>query len=890
MAGPPKGRVPPPRAAAEQGDVRAEGALKARYRAAAESYLEARGVDPAQREALLRELFGDAGGASVDTREDGEASGFRERVRRRARLPKLAIGLVALFGLGSLLVLMTPAYMKEHAGSAERRGKLAEYVEEETPEWLDDSKMDDEEGGRGRRHRAEEGVAQGRRDEKKTRNKFGIEGPEGNEDPHMAREQAREQAANAGVIGTLRSSVGAWDSPGQQSPYGADQELGNDPMGALMGDQIGSNFGFGGLGLRGTGRGGGGTSEGTLGLGNIGTMGLQVAPEPAPAAPEAKDDLQPSPAPARRRPARSSGDARRPRIAAKGIAGKGAPNGRALTREMLRASAAQGDAGAPEASAEALLARHTALEGLKFREARGYWQNTYVPGDPVLRTLRARVAERDPSILATLDVRAGEPSDAAMRYQQPFDPPTDAALALYVHGSEAGAVERSRMLVQVGLQATPRLSGRRPAMNVAVVLDLSALGPNPSALTPETRAAMRAVVHAFEKARDLGDRFSLTVAGLPGGLVVPSSEFRHGPLSIALRRLMGEPDAAVGETLDLLQAVKLAGATARASDDPSAPLGSSVVVVVTPSRLGARLSPLSQLAHAGAVDGVPLSVMGVGPGVDASELGSLALAGQGHRRLLARAADATRAVDQELSAVARVVARAVRLRIRLAPGVKLVDVLGSKRLDEARAERVREAEQSVDRRLSRNLGIEADRGEDEEGIQIVIPSFYAGDSHVILLDVVADGPGPIADVTARYKDLVQLRNGVSRASMRLPGRRLARGALQHSVLKNLVAHEVSTQLMAAADHMRGGDRRGAIRVVHGGARLVEGFTRLLPGLGRDRDLSRDLTLLSEYRRLLEHDAALAQRDYLNDSLRLSALLKLRPRPPWEGPTHLRGAP
>ena len=148
-----------------------------------------------------------------------------------------------------------------------------ETVEEETPEWLDDSKMDDEEGGKGKRHKDEEGKM-GKKDEKKTRNKFGIEGPEDNEDPHMAREEAKEMAANAGIIGILKASVGAWNSP--TSPYGADTALGNDPMsalGALMGDQIGSNFGFGGLGLRGTGRGGGGTGEGTIGLGNIGTIG-----------------------------------------------------------------------------------------------------------------------------------------------------------------------------------------------------------------------------------------------------------------------------------------------------------------------------------------------------------------------------------------------------------------------------------------------------------------------------------------------------------------------------------------------------------------------------------------------------------------------------------------
>jgi len=145
--------------------------------------------------------------------------------------------------------------------------------EEETPEWLDDSEQQDDEGGKGKRHKGEEG-AMGKKEAKKTNNRYAIEGPQDNEDPHMAREQAREQARNAGILGTLRAMSGAWNSP--TSPYGRDTALGNDPMsalGALMGDQIGENFGFGGLGLRGTGRGGGGTGEGTIGLGNLGTIG-----------------------------------------------------------------------------------------------------------------------------------------------------------------------------------------------------------------------------------------------------------------------------------------------------------------------------------------------------------------------------------------------------------------------------------------------------------------------------------------------------------------------------------------------------------------------------------------------------------------------------------------
>ena len=148
-----------------------------------------------------------------------------------------------------------------------------EMVEEETPEWLEETPQEDDEGGKGKRHKDEEGQM-GKKDEKKTKNKFGIEGPQDNQDPQMAREEAKEMAANAGIIGILKASVGAFNSP--TSPYGADTALGSDPMsalGALMGDQIGGNFGFGGLGLRGTGRGGGGTGEGTIGLGNIGTIG-----------------------------------------------------------------------------------------------------------------------------------------------------------------------------------------------------------------------------------------------------------------------------------------------------------------------------------------------------------------------------------------------------------------------------------------------------------------------------------------------------------------------------------------------------------------------------------------------------------------------------------------
>jgi hypothetical protein len=220
------------------------------------------------------------------------------------------------------------------------------------------------------------------------------------------------------------------------------------------------------------------------------------------------------------------------------------------------------------------------------------------------------------------------------------------------------------------------------------------------------------------------------------------------------------------------------------------------------------------------------------------------------------------------------------LRIRLAPGVELVDVLGSHRLDEVRAEQVREAEQSIDRRLSRNLGIEADRGEDEEGIQIVIPSYYAGDAHVVLLDVVVPGPGPVADVTVRYKDLVTSRNGVARDNLSLQRREVAAGPLERNVLKNVLAREMSDALWDAAVALYTGDAAAAAAAVHDQHQLLTALRAELPGLHGDPDLARDIEMLGQFVSTLRTPAAGRPdpNQHLVASLQYAGLLKVLPRP------------
>jgi hypothetical protein len=302
------------------------------------------------------------------------------------------------------------------------------------------------------------------------------------------------------------------------------------------------------------------------------------------------------------------------------------------------------------------------VDGLEFLEPRGYWANTYVPGDRELRELQLRLAGWDRSSL-------GDPSlhDRSRRVTRPYDPPVDAALAVYLRADRRGITARERMLVEVGLKGTARRTGRRPAMNVGIVLDL------------------------------------------------------RGEL----------------------------------------------------------------------------------------ELDRLVLSGQGNRRLLHTAADARGLVDRELAAAGRTVARVIRLNIRLAPGVQLVDVVGSTRLDEQRAQLVRDAETSIDRRMAVNFGIIADRGLDEDGLQVVIPAFYAEDAHAVLLDVVVPGPGPVVEVSARYKDLVNLRNGSARAQLSLGRDASAAGPLETAVLKGLLAHRLGKTLESAGAELSGGRINGA---------------------------------------------------------------------------------
>ncbi|MFO0667856.1 MAG: AgmX/PglI C-terminal domain-containing protein [Polyangiaceae bacterium] len=149
----------------------------------------------------------------------------------------------------------------------------AEREQEEKEAPTADNNADNKEGGTGTRAKGEEG-SMGNPNTTATGHKYGVQGPQNNPDPHIARQAAIREAAEFGMIGLLNAGAGG-DPNAPTAPWGREDSLGNDPMSArgnMWGDAIGDSFGAGGLGLSGVGEGGGGRGEG-IGLGNSGVMG-----------------------------------------------------------------------------------------------------------------------------------------------------------------------------------------------------------------------------------------------------------------------------------------------------------------------------------------------------------------------------------------------------------------------------------------------------------------------------------------------------------------------------------------------------------------------------------------------------------------------------------------
>ncbi len=510
--------------------------------------------------------------------------------------------------------------------------------------------------------------------------------------------------------------------------------------------------------------------------------------------------------------------------------------------------------------AQQYLSELSRTDNLKFKAATGYWANTYVPGDPDMRWIQAQL-QKD-SIL-NLPV--------ASQNRQPFDYPTNAALGLFLNSDRKTLNESgpTRMRLQVGIQAGQQKGGHRSALNLAVVLDLGQHQRDAS-----LKAESKALLSALLKAKQPADQISVYIADR--GLIIAAADFKHGPIQVALEQVFSSEIEPQSVNNILHQTLSAANSWLKTQDDPSAVLGSSAVLLVSGNAELTELSSIEGLVQKNAIDGITLSTVSL-IGIDhKNQLERLALLGQGHSRVLAGVQGAQRLINEELLVSSRAVARALRLQIKLAEGVQLIDVLDSYSLDEAQAQKVREAEQSLDQRMSKNLGIKADRGQDDDGIQIVIPSYFAGDTHVILIDVLVQNPGPVAEVTAKYKDLIYLKNATSQMNLHMRQGNNELGPLELNVMKNVLAQRLSQTIKQASQALYAGDVDTAVTKLNYILKLYQAMRQHMPVWKNDAEMIQDETIIKQYLHLLNTQSSLdpKQHQLIADAMNFMSWRKL----------------
>ncbi len=242
----------------------------------------------------------------------------------------------------------------------------------------------------------------------------------------------------------------------------------------------------------------------------------------------------------------------------------------------------------------------------------------------------------------------------------------------------------------------------------------------------------------------------------------------------------------------------------------------------------------------------------IGMGISYNEQLMMAVsrAGGGNYHFLKDGDEAGPIINSEINDLASSLARGVRLRVELPDDVQLVRVLGSEQLSEAQTAAVKQEEKKIDRRVYEELGIQKDRSEqDEPGVKVLIPSFRANDSHVVLLELnVPPGAGSreLARVEVKYKDVPKRKNETLKAVAQAAyavDRASSVASIQRPVKKNILGFQTGEALMAASRLIDRGDPAAAIRKIDDQLVLIGVAAREW----RDRDLERDALMLGQYK-------------------------------------------
>jgi len=430
-------------------------------------------------------------------------------------------------------------------------------------------------------------------------------------------------------------------------------------------------------------------------------------------------------------------------------------------------------------------------------------------------------------------------------YSQAFPIPTDRALALTAQTERARIIRSGdRTFLQVGLQAIKREAPRRPALNICLVIDRSGSMGSEDKMQYARQAAIEVV-------KRLADSDTIAVVAYDDTVDVAAAATSASNRQAVIDRIAAlEP----GGSTDIHAGLEAGYAEVRTHLDAEA---INKVILISDGEVTAGIDDPAAFARLTAErfdEGIETTAVGMGLDYDEALMMTIAREGKGNYHFIREAETIPGIFREELEELTHTVAKALRLRIRLADDVELVRVLGSAVLEEEDVEAVKRTEQVQDERIRRELGITADRGDldDEPGIKMMIPQFAMGASHVVMLQIeVPPGSGSrsVADVYLKYKDIVFRTNRDEHAQVTIEytdTQDASVASIRQAVKKNVLGFETGEALQRAAALIERGEHGEAARVIDERMAVLGVAAREW----HDEDLNRDGELLAAYREVI----------------------------------------
>ncbi|MBM3472831.1 MAG: VWA domain-containing protein [Armatimonadetes bacterium] len=516
-----------------------------------------------------------------------------------------------------------------------------------------------------------------------------------------------------------------------------------------------------------------------------------------------------------------------------------------ISQEDGKEAMAPEEASAPEATAKAMPGGAMGGGPRPPMDRNAYVTNTYMGG----RGARERMADLiDKGVM--VNGKAVKLEAFSAEYRQPFPMPRSTALAVTAATQHGRLLTQGgRTFLQVGIQGIKREAPQRPPLNICLVIDHSGSMGDESKLEHARDAALEVVnriaatdtiaVVAYDQSQEV--------------LVAARKATDKDAIRAKIRAL--QP----GGSTDIYAALQAGYGEVRKNLDPKA---INEVILISDGQVTSGTSDLAAFSRLTADHfdkAIQTTTVGMGLDFDEQLMMTVAREGKGNYHFVRDALSIKDIFKEELEDLTHAVARALRLRVQLAPGVEAVRVLGSEQMSEAEVARVKQTERAVDQRVYDDLGITRDRQhiDDEPGLKVVIPQFYMGDSHVVMIEVNVPAGRErrkVADVYLKYKDLVFPQNREDHLAVTVnytTEKQSMVASIDRSIRKNVLGFETGEALQKAATLLQSGQSAQAAKAVD--EQMVVLGTAAQEW--NDTDLNKDGVLLAAYRDLIAQTAS-----------------------------------